>query len=77
MNSHLMIPLEGADPDEYGEILNAAINQVLQLIFERRELDLHQDQTYALYVLTNFQSKLQFDSPCIAPTTFPTSTSVN
>lgn len=54
-----MIPLGHADQDEFPEVLEMAIRELFQLVFERRALDLHEDQTYALYVLTDFQTRLK------------------
>ncbi len=64
MKNYLMVPLGEADPDEYREILDAAIRELLLLLFERRELDLHEAQTYALHVLTDFQAKIKSSQPC-------------
>jgi len=77
MKNHLMVPLGEADPDEYCEILDVAIRELFLLLFERRELDLHEAQTQAIHALTDFQSKLKSSQPCTIPTTFPKSTSAN
>lgn len=49
--------------DEFVAQMQEAINETLKLVFERRELDLREDQTYALYTLTDFQSKLKSSQP--------------
>ncbi len=73
----IQLPIGTMDADEFISLMQEAINETLKLIFERRALDLHEDQTYALYFLTNFQSKLQSIPACTTSTTIPTSTSAS
>jgi hypothetical protein len=46
------------DPKEFLSELHQAITQVKLLIFERRQLDLGEDETFALYVLTKLQGQI-------------------
>lgn len=46
------------DPKEWLSDLHEAICQVQMLVFERRELDLGEPETYALYVLARLQGQI-------------------
>ena len=59
MKNYLMIPLGEADHCEFCEALDMAIQELFLILFERRALDLQENQTYALYILTDFQVKLK------------------
>jgi hypothetical protein len=52
------IDIGGNDPKEYLSELHAAICQVQMLIFERRDLELGEDETYALFVMARLQSQI-------------------
>jgi hypothetical protein len=57
-NLTISIPTRGKEPATYKRELHAAISQIKMLVFERRELSLAEEQTYALHVLTDLQEQL-------------------
>ena len=54
----VVIPIGQKEPGEFLADLHAAIYQAKLMIFERRELDLMEPETYALYVLTDLQQRI-------------------
>jgi hypothetical protein len=55
----VMIPISGGkDAKEYLEDLNEALAEILLMLFERRELDLQEEQCYALFVVTDLQKRI-------------------
>ena len=56
--NRIVIPIGNKLPGEYLTDLFQAISELQLLLFERRELDLHESQCYALFMLTDFQNRL-------------------
>jgi len=56
--NNFSIPIGKLEPDSYGKSLHAAISQLKLLVFERRELSLSDDQSYALHVLSDLQQRI-------------------
>lgn len=52
------VDIGGQSPKEWLSELHAAICQVQMLVFERRDLDLGEDETFALYVLARLQCQI-------------------
>lgn len=52
------IPIGGCDPKEYLSELHQALCQAQMMIFERREIDLGEDEAFALYVLARLQGQI-------------------
>lgn len=57
-NYSITIPIGRMLPGEFLADLHESLTEAMLLIFERRGLDLDQDQTHALYVLTDFQQRI-------------------
>lgn len=59
MSNHtILIDIGDRNPAEYRAELLESLTNLQKLIFERRELTLDQDQTHALYMLTDLQDRL-------------------
>lgn len=54
----LQLPTDGAPVKDYASNLHFAICEVLRLVFEHRDLDLEENQTYALNVLSKLLADL-------------------
>lgn len=52
------IPIGKDDPQRFLLNLNKSISEVFMLVFERRELDLSDDESFALWNLAHLQSRL-------------------
>lgn len=52
------IPIGQKEPGEFLSDLHSAICQAKMMIFERRELDIGETESYALYVLTDLQQRI-------------------
>ncbi len=57
-NNTVVIPIGPKEPGEFLAELHAAICQAKMLIFERRDLNLGEEESYALYVLTDLQQRI-------------------
>jgi hypothetical protein len=57
-NNIVVIPIGSKEPGEFLADLHEAICQAMKMIFERRDLDLGEEETYALYVLTDLQQRI-------------------
>lgn len=62
----LTIPIGQREPQEFILQIHEAITETKLLIFERRDVDLCEDQTFALYTLTLLQ-QLVLDQQGIVP----------
>jgi hypothetical protein len=54
----ITIPTGGQDPNDFMLNLSKSVSEVFMLVFERRELDLSDDEAFALWNLANLQSQL-------------------
>lgn len=54
----ISIPIGNKEPREFLSDLHEAISRTKLMIFERRELDIGEPETYALYVLTDLQQRI-------------------
>jgi hypothetical protein len=54
----LQLSTDGASVKDYASNLHFAICEVFRLVWEHRELDLEEDQTYALNILTKLLGDL-------------------
>lgn len=52
------LPTRGVPPADYCRELHRAITRMKLLVFERRSVDLEEEDTYALYMLTALQQDL-------------------
>lgn len=52
------LPIGSQEPQEYLSELHKAVGLALLMIFERRTLDLDQEETFALYTLVRQQSQI-------------------
>ena len=57
------LPTRGVPPADYCRDLHRAITRMKLLVFERRSVDLEEDDTYALYMLTALQQDLAEQHP--------------
>lgn len=57
-DNNVVIPIRGKEPEEYLYELHSAICHAKLLIFERRGLDLGEEESHAPYVLTDLQMKI-------------------
>ena len=61
----ISISTNGADPADYRRDLHRAITRMKLLVFERRSVDLEEDDTYALFLLTGLQQSLAEQLPSL------------
>jgi hypothetical protein len=61
----IKVPTNGADPADYRRDLHRAITRMKLLVFERRSVDLEEDDTYALFLLTGLQQSLAEQLPSL------------
>jgi hypothetical protein len=54
----ITIPIGNKEPHEFLCDLHKAISRTKMMVFERRELDIGEPETYALYVLTDLQQRI-------------------
>ena len=54
----ITIPIDGQEPQAFLQNLNKSISEVFMLVFERRAIDLSQDEAYAMWNLAYLQSQL-------------------
>lgn len=57
-STQVTIDTQGQDPKEWLSELHQAICRMQMLVFERRDLDLGEDDVFALYVLSRLQSQI-------------------
>jgi hypothetical protein len=58
MSNSITIHIGARPPGDYLRDLHSAISEVKLLLFERRELDIDEAGTYALYTLTDLQQRI-------------------
>ncbi len=54
----VVIPIGQKEPGEFLADLHSAICQAKLMIFERRELELGEEESYALFVLTDLRQRI-------------------
>ena len=55
---NVTIPIGNRIPGDYLRDLHEGIAEVLKLVYERRDLDLGEQKTYALYMVQDLQQRL-------------------
>lgn len=57
-NNVLTINIGAREPGEYLKDLHSALAEIKKLVFERQTLDLGEAESYALFMVTDFQQRL-------------------
>lgn len=61
-DERVVLPFGSMEPDEYVAAFRSAVLEVMLLIFERREIDLDEEQLFALSLLTRAARDCQLQS---------------